>query len=40
MEIEMKEIVKSFGSNKVLLGVDLDIKSGEVDALMGENGAG
>ena len=40
MEIEMKEIVKSFGSNKVLLGVDLDIKSGEVHALMGENGAG
>lgn len=40
MEIQMKEIVKSFGSNKVLLGVDLDIKSGEVHALMGENGAG
>lgn len=36
----MTEIVKSFGSNKVLLGVDLDVSSGEVHALMGENGAG
>ncbi|GEK88341.1 ribose ABC transporter ATP-binding protein [Alkalibacterium putridalgicola] len=40
MEIQMKDIVKGFGSNKVLLGVNLDIKSGEVHALMGENGAG
>ncbi|OJF91602.1 sugar ABC transporter ATP-binding protein [Alkalibacterium sp. 20] len=40
MKIQMKDIVKSFGSNKVLLGVNIDIKSGEVHALMGENGAG
>ncbi|MFO8068740.1 MAG: sugar ABC transporter ATP-binding protein [Alkalibacterium sp.] len=40
MKIQMKDIVKSFGTNKVLLGVNIDIKSGEVHALMGENGAG
>ena len=36
----MQNISKSFGSNKVLEGIDLLIKSGEVHALMGENGAG
>lgn len=36
----MKEISKSFGTNKVLEGIDLVINSGEVHALMGENGAG
>ncbi|MEY8536927.1 sugar ABC transporter ATP-binding protein [Lactococcus muris] len=40
MKIEMQNISKSFGSNKVLEGIDLLIKSGEVHALMGENGAG
>ncbi|WP_251713046.1 sugar ABC transporter ATP-binding protein [Lactococcus ileimucosae] len=40
MKIEMNNISKSFGTNKVLEGINLLIKSGEVHALMGENGAG
>ncbi|MGR9050634.1 sugar ABC transporter ATP-binding protein [Halobacillus faecis] len=40
MEIRMNEIHKAFGKNKVLEGVDIHIKDGEVHALMGENGAG
>ncbi|MDF2632209.1 MAG: rbsA [Caproiciproducens sp.] len=38
--LEMTDIAKSFGSNKVLDGVSIAIKPGEVRALMGENGAG
>lgn len=38
--LEMNNIVKSFGSNRVLDDVSISIKPGEVRALMGENGAG
>lgn len=38
--LEMDNIVKSFASNRVLDGVTIRIKPGEVRALMGENGAG
>ena len=40
MHILMKDIQKSFGSNRVLTGAEIDLKAGEVHALMGENGAG
>ena len=36
----MRGICKSFGANKVLGGVNLHVRPGEVHALMGENGAG
>lgn len=37
---EMRDIMKAFGTNKVLDGVNIAVKPGEVRALMGENGAG
>ncbi|MCA0986531.1 sugar ABC transporter ATP-binding protein [Guptibacillus algicola] len=40
MQIKMNNIHKAFGTNKVLEGVNIAIKNGEVHALMGENGAG
>ena len=40
MNIEMKGIVKAFGSNQVLKNAGFFLKDGEVHALMGENGAG
>lgn len=40
MQASLKNIYKSFGQNEVLKGVDLDIKEGEIHALVGENGAG
>lgn len=40
MNIEMKGIDKSFGTNQVLKNAGFVLKDGEVHALMGENGAG
>lgn len=38
--IEAKNLVKSYGSNKVLRGVDLKVERGTMLALLGPNGAG
>ena len=37
---EIRELVKSFGDNHVLRGIDLDIHQGEVITIMGESGSG
>lgn len=38
--VRLKGIVKAFGGNAVLHGVDFELRRGEVHALMGGNGAG
>ncbi|MDQ0469124.1 sugar ABC transporter ATP-binding protein [Labrys wisconsinensis] len=38
--MEMRGIAKTFGAVRALRGVDLEVRSGEIHALMGENGAG
>lgn len=38
--LEMKGIEKEYFGNKVLKGIDISIKEGEIHALLGENGAG
>jgi len=38
--LEMRAIKKSFAGNVVLADVDLELRAGEVHALVGENGAG
>lgn len=38
--VEMKDIVKTFGTVEALRGVDFTVRKGEVRALMGDNGAG
>ncbi len=38
--LQMKGISKTYGSNQVLKGVDLQIRPGEIHCLIGENGAG
>lgn len=40
LAVELKGIVKAFGGNAVLHGVDFELRKGEVHALMGGNGAG
>ncbi|GAB2551146.1 sugar ABC transporter ATP-binding protein [Leucobacter ruminantium] len=38
--LETRKLVKSFGANHVLKGIDLEFHAGEVTALLGANGAG
>lgn len=40
MELELKNIYKSFGEKQVLTGISLNAKSGEAFGLLGRNGAG
>ncbi|MGQ0529925.1 MAG: sulfate/molybdate ABC transporter ATP-binding protein [Panacagrimonas sp.] len=40
MQIQIRDIQKTFGSFKALTGVDLDIESGELIALLGPSGSG
>ena len=38
--IKLNSFFKSFGSRKILRGIDLEIKSGEIVTLVGNNGSG
>ena len=38
--LELRDISKSFGSVQALTDVDLEVRRGEVMALVGDNGAG
>jgi ABC-type multidrug transport system ATPase subunit len=40
VRLEIKEVIKGYGNNKVLSGFSLDIKKGEVMCLLGSNGSG
>ncbi|UUX60784.1 amino acid ABC transporter ATP-binding protein [Glutamicibacter halophytocola] len=40
MKIEVKDLHKSFGSNNVLKGIDIDIREGEVVCVIGPSGSG
>jgi ribose transport system ATP-binding protein len=40
MLLEMRGIRKAFGGSQALRGVDLEVRPGEIHALLGENGAG
>lgn len=38
--LEIKEVKKEFGERKILKGIDLTVKNGEIVGLLGKNGAG
>ncbi|ALG29745.1 MULTISPECIES: amino acid ABC transporter ATP-binding protein [Glutamicibacter] len=40
VKIEVKDLHKSFGSNNVLKGIDIDIREGEVVCVIGPSGSG
>src|SRR5437764_453491 len=40
LRLSMMDIHKRFGSTLALRGVDLELRAGEIHALVGENGAG
>ena len=40
MEVILKHIIKSFSGTKALDDVELHLKGGEINCLVGENGAG
>jgi len=38
--LELRSIIKEYEANRVLKGVSLSVRPGEIHALVGENGAG
>ncbi|UTM48920.1 amino acid ABC transporter ATP-binding protein [Glutamicibacter mysorens] len=40
MKIQVKDLHKSFGSNNVLKGIDMDVREGEVVCVIGPSGSG
>ena len=40
LAITLRGVVKRYGSNTVLRGIDLDIRHGEVTCLIGPSGSG
>ena len=38
--LQMKDVSKEYSGNRVLKGVNINIKAGEIHGLVGENGAG
>ncbi|HYQ88909.1 MAG TPA: sugar ABC transporter ATP-binding protein [Candidatus Binatia bacterium] len=40
LALELRSVIKEYGQNRVLKGVSLSVREGEIHALVGENGAG